>query len=181
MHWHFSFLEMDIDACFKVGFVLKTHGLKGEVTVSLDGYNAPDELGTMQSMFLEKNKRLVPFFIESISVRGTKAFVKFEDVNSIEDASKLVGQSIYLQKSERPKARRGEFYDDEVIGFSVTDQEVGPLGNIVEIIQAGLNKLLVLDYSGKEILIPVNSPFIVQVNKSKKTLTVNLPDGFLDI
>ena len=180
MHWHFSFSEMDIDACFKVGFVLKTHGLKGEVTISLDGYT-PDDLGAMQSMFLEKNNRLIPFFIESLSVRGTKAFVKFEDVDSLEEASKLVRQSIYLQKSERPKAKRGEFYDDEVIGFSVTDQEVGSLGNIVEIIQAGLNRLLVLDYSGKEILIPVNSPFIVQVNKSKRTLTVNLPDGFLDI
>jgi 16S rRNA processing protein RimM len=58
---------------------------------------------------------------------------------------------------------------------------LGPLGNIVEVIQAGPNRLLVLDHNGKELMIPVNSPFIKRVNKSKKVITVSLPEGFLDI
>jgi 16S rRNA processing protein RimM len=47
--------------------------------------------------------------------------------------------------------------------------------------QAGPNRLLVVKHADKEILIPMNGPFITSVNKTKKRITVNLPDGFLDI
>ena len=171
---------MEIDSCFKIGFIIKTHGLKGEVTISLHE-DAPEDLSSIHSIFLEKDKRLVPYFIQSISNRGAKAFVKFEDVDSIEESEKLIKQTVYLQKSARPKSGRGEFYNDEIIHFKVIDETAGSVGNIVEIMQAGPNKLLVVDHDGKEVLIPVNSPFITSINKSKKVVTVNLPEGFLDI
>ncbi|MDH4092308.1 MAG: ribosome maturation factor RimM [Cyclobacteriaceae bacterium] len=171
---------MEIDSCFKIGFILKTHGLKGEVTISIDG-DAPAGLSALASVFLEVDGRLVPYFIQSLSIRGTKGFVKFEDIDSIDMAAKLVKKSIYLQKSARPKSTRGEFYDDEIINFSVIDEIIGPLGSVVEIMQAGPNRLLVLDNNGKEILIPINSPFIIRINKSKRTITVNLPGGFSDL
>jgi 16S rRNA processing protein RimM len=182
MHWHFSFIHnMEIDSCFKIGFIIKTHGLKGEVTISLDE-DAPEDLSSINSFFLEKDKRLVPYFIHSISNRGTKAFVKFEDVDSIEEAEKLIKHAVYLQKSARPKSASGEFYNDEIIHFKVIDETAGSVGSIVEIMQAGSNRLLVVvDHNGKEVLIPVNSPFITSINKSKKRVTVNLPEGFLDI
>jgi 16S rRNA processing protein RimM len=47
--------------------------------------------------------------------------------------------------------------------------------------QAGPNKLLSIDHNGKEVLIPVNSPFITGINKSKKKISVTLPEGFLEI
>jgi 16S rRNA processing protein RimM len=47
--------------------------------------------------------------------------------------------------------------------------------------QAGANRLLVLMQGEKEVLIPVNSPFILSINKSKKRISVDLPEGFLDI
>jgi len=171
---------MEIDSCFKIGFIIKTHGLKGEVTISLDE-DAPTDLSSIHAVFLEKNKSLVPYFIHSVSIRGRKALVKFEDIASVEEAGKLTKHSIYLQKSARPKSGRGKFYNDEIIHFKVIDQNLGSLGCIVEIMQAGPNRLLVLDHDGKEVLIPVNSPFISRINKTKKEVTVNLPEGFLDI
>jgi 16S rRNA processing protein RimM len=171
---------MNIESTYKVGLVLKPHGLKGEVTISLDA-EAPAGLEGIESVFLEKDQRLIPYFIESISVRGEKAFVKFEDVGSYEEAEGISKRAIYLPKSIRPKSGRGEFYDDEVIGFQVQDEILGELGEVSEVVDAGANRLLVLDHQGKEVLIPVNSPFVISVNKSKKRIVVNLPDGFLDI
>jgi 16S rRNA processing protein RimM len=52
---------------------------------------------------------------------------------------------------------------------------------VVQVEQAGPNKLLAIDHNGKEVLIPVNGPFIKGINKSKKKITVTLPEGFLDI
>lgn len=174
---------MNINACFNIGYVVKTHGLKGEVTISLIEYSV-DELASVlkaQPLFIDINKQLVPYFIQSIVPSGTKAIVKFDDVNSLEEAAKLTKRSLYLSKEVRPKSKRGEFYDDEIIDFNVTDEELGSLGKIVEVVQAGPNRLLALEHNGREVLIPVNSPFITSINKSKKVVTVNLPEGFLDI
>jgi 16S rRNA processing protein RimM len=171
---------MQLTSSYKIGFILKPHGLKGEVSISLDE-EAPEELESMESLFLEKEGRLEPYFIESISVRGAKGYLKLEDIDTAEDAAKISKRAIYLPKATRPKSEKGEFYDDEIEGFSVHDEEVNLLGKIRNVMKAGPNKLLVLDYNDKEVLIPVNGPFITSVNKSKKKITVNLPEGFLDI
>jgi 16S rRNA processing protein RimM len=175
----FILIAMKIEDCFKIGYVAKTHGLKGEVTLAMSS-ECPD-LSKLKSVFIEVNQNLVPFFFETVSEKGDKAFIKFEDVNTIDQANELKGCSLYLQKNERPKLTRGEFYNDEVIGFEVTDKEAGSLGLVSEIYENGPNRFLMIDFQGKEIMIPLNGPFVKSVNKSKKKIGVELPEGFLDI
>lgn len=171
---------MNINDHYKVGHVMKTHGLKGEVTISLDA-DAPVDWENLKTIFIEKKSQLIPYFIESISVRNDKAFVKLEDVSNPEQAALLKGGSLYLPKESRPKLARGEFYSEEVIGFEVTDDELGVLGKIQDVEQAGPNRFLIIVYNEKEVMIPVNGPFITSINKSKKKINVSLPEGFLDI
>lgn len=171
---------MELEACFKIGYVQKTHGLKGEVTIALET-NAPETIDELPSLFIEIKGRLIPYFIESISVKGDKAFVKFEDVNSSEEATALKGTSLYLPKTSRPKAKRGEFYNDEIIGFVVNDTTAGKLGNVIRVESEDINPLLIVLQGEKEIAIPINAPFITSVNKSAKKIEVDLPEGLLDI
>jgi 16S rRNA processing protein RimM len=171
---------MQIHDCYKIGYVVKPHGLKGEVNISIDP-DIPNDFSTLDAVFLTEGDGLVPYFITAVSVSGNKAYVKFEDIDHVDHAAGLTGKSLYLPKTARPKSDRGEFYDDEVIGFSVEDEELGQLGVISDVMTAGPNRLLVMDYQEKEVLIPINSPFVISVNKSKKRLTTRLPEGFLDI
>lgn len=171
---------MDISNYYKVGYVIKPHGLKGEVTIALDQESSVN-WEKLKSVFIEKKSQLVPYFIESISVRNDKAFVKLEDVNTPEHAALLKGGSLYLPKESRPKLARGEFYNEEVIGFEVTDESAGLLGTVQDVEQAGPNRYLIIMHNEKEVMIPVNGPFIKSINKSKKKIAVSLPEGFLDI
>ena len=171
---------MNINDCYKVGYVVKPHGLKGEVTISLD-LDAPVDWENLKSIFIEKKSQLVPYFIESISVRNDKAFVKLDDVDTPEYATLLKGGSLYLPKKDRPKPAKGEFYSEDVIGFEVLDAERGILGKVQDVEHAGPNRFLIIEYNKKEVMIPVNGPFITGINKSKKKISVNLPEGFLDI
>lgn len=169
---------MNKDLCFKIGYVAKIHGLKGEVTIIL---TEAVDLGSVKVIFLEIRNSLVPYFIQQFSDRQDKVFVKFDDVNTVEQATLIKGASLYLEKAARPKLKLGEFYDDEVVGFSVTDLTTGELGNVQEVVLSGSNRLIQLIYQGKEVLIPINGPFITSVNKSKKKIEVQLPEGFLEI
>lgn len=171
---------MNTHDCYKVGFIMRPHGLKGEVTISIDP-DASVDWENLKALFIEVKSQLVPYFIEHISVRNNKAFVKLEEVSTPEKASQLKGSSLYLPKESRPKLERGEFYNEDIIGFEVMDDVHGPLGFIEAVEQAGPNRFLILSYLQKEIMIPVNGPFIKSINKSKKKIGVNLPEGFLDI
>lgn len=171
---------MTIEDCYKIGFIMKPHGLKGQVTIALDP-EAPEDISTVETIFVEVNERLLPYFVESISIKGSKAFLKLEEVDSQEGAQQISKSAIFLPKASRPRSGRGAFYDDEVIGFEVNDTEMGTLGKITEVVQAGPNKLLSVSYQEREVLIPLNSPFIEGINKTRKKITVSLPDGFLDI
>jgi 16S rRNA processing protein RimM len=172
--------EMNIEDCYKIGYILKPHGLKGGVTISIDA-DIPNDFSKLQTVFVQESNGLVPYFIESISLKGRKAFVKFEEIDTPESAGKISKRPIFLPKTERPKSGRGEFYDDEVTGFTIEDETLGILGVVEDVMTAGANKLLVMNHQEREVLIPINSPFIKSVNKSKKRIQVILPDGFLDI
>jgi 16S rRNA processing protein RimM len=169
---------MEAGEVFKIGYVMKTHGLKGEVTI-VTMPECPDLAG-VDTLFLERRQQLVPYFVESVSFKGDKAFLKLEDVDSLEKASELKGSSIFLPKADRPRPAKGEFYSDEVIGFEVADG-THVLGHVKDVVEAGPNRFLTLDVGSREILIPVNGPFIKSVNRTTRKIKVELPEGFLDI
>jgi len=168
---------MTFEDCFKIGYISKTHGLKGEVTAV---FEVEIEWEDLTSLFIDSRGSLVPYFVEKISGTSSKPFIKFEGIQSLEHASALKGCSIYILKAARAKPKRGEFYDDEVVGFKVEDKNLGLLGLVKEIQSQGANRLLSIFQGPKEILIPINAPFITSINKTKKLILVELPEGFLD-
>jgi len=170
---------MKLDDCYKIGLIARPHGLKGEVTAFLDDLGV--DWDETKSLFIRMGNSLVPYFIEQLSVQGTKAYIKFEDVTTPEQATEISKHEIFLPKSARPKSGRGEFYDDEVSGFAVSDATAGPIGTVTGVVMSGPARLLEIMNGEKEILIPIDGPFITSVNKSKKKIEVDLPDGFLDI
>ena len=167
---------MNRNSILKIGYVVKTHGLNGELTLNLSNECMPSIHDTI---IMETKSGLVPHFVEQISINGTKALLKLVDINSIEAANELKGCSVYLDKTKRPKLKRGEFYDDELIGFDVVDKLEGHLGKVNRVSNQGLNKLL--EVGEQAIMIPMNSPFINAISKTKRKIEVELPEGFLDI
>lgn len=172
---------MTINECFYLGKITKIHGIKGECQIYLDVDN-PNEYEEMESVFVEINKNLVPFFIEKIDVKhGGQAVVKFEGINKIEEVSSIINNSLFLPIEVLPKLKGNKFYFHEVIGFGVIDTEFGPIGNIKNIIDHPLQNILELDFNGVEVLVPVNNEIIKNVDRKNKTIEVVMPAGLLDV
>ncbi len=165
---------MEIDSCYQIGYVIKRHGLKGDVRVLLES-ELPKKL---ESIFVQINNRLIPFFIEHISILNDQAIIKFEDVNSPEQADQLIRNAVYLPKSLKKKSNKLETND--LIGFSVfADSE--KLGTITSINNHALNPLLVVAYEDRELLIPISDYFIKKIDPKLKKVKVELPEGFMEI
>ncbi|MEQ8362532.1 MAG: ribosome maturation factor RimM [Cyclobacteriaceae bacterium] len=165
---------MNIDSCYQIGYVIKRHGLKGDVKILIES-RLPKKL---ESIFVQIDNRLIPFFIEQISVLKDIAVVKLEDVNTPEQADRLCKCAVYLPSSSKPKSDKLETND--LIGFSVyADSE--NLGTITSINNHTLNPLLVVTLEERETLIPISDYFIKEIDQSDRKVKVELPDGFMDI
>lgn len=171
---------MQIEDCYKIGFIAKPHGLKGSMTILLD-QDIPNEVASLDAVFVLQGNTLVPHFLKDISEKGNKAYVTFEDIDSLEKAEAISKCALYLPKTARPKAGKNNFYEDEIINFTVTDVHVGEIGKVTDVVKSGLQNLLSVTKGDREHLIPINDVFIIKVDKKKSIIEVNLPDGFLDL
>jgi 16S rRNA processing protein RimM len=171
---------MDFDSCYELGFISKPHGLKGDVSVIIDA-DFPEAYKELESVFIEQDKQLVPFFITSLKLSGNKAILSLEESTSIETAQKLKGAKLYLPLDFLPELGPDQFYFHEIIGYEISDPKLGLLGKITTVYDAGPQDLIAFIHMGKEVLLPVNKDTIIKVEKAAQVLHVSIPEGLLDI
>jgi len=169
------------EECFYLGKIAKKFSFKGEVLVYLDT-DEPELYENMESVFVELNKNLVPFFIENSSLHKNDFLrVKFEDVETEEDADAIMGCELYLPLSFLPKLEGNQFYYHEVIGFEVEDQRLGVVGEIVSINDSTAQPLFEVLNGNVEILIPMIDQFLVKIDRDNKKVVMNLPEGLVEM
>ncbi|KJD33797.1 ribosome maturation factor RimM [Tamlana nanhaiensis] len=172
---------MKKEDCFYLGKIVKKYSFKGEVLAKLDT-DEPDIYQNMDAVFLELKNNLIPFFVEQAQLHKTELLrLKFEDVDTEADAESILKCDLYLPLDLLPKLDDDKFYFHEIIGFMVTDKNFGEVGIIKAINDTTAQALFEIDRNGKEILIPMNDAFIIKVDKNKKTIEVNTPDGLIDL
>jgi 16S rRNA processing protein RimM len=131
---------------------------------------------------LNSTKTWFHFFLERAQLhKSTLLRIKFEDVEEEADADDLIGAELYLPLSSLPKLDDDKFYFHEIIGFKVTDESFGYVGVIKSINDQTSQTILIIDREGKDVLVPLNDDFVTKVDKENKTMTLNTPDGLIDM
>ncbi|MFT2010101.1 ribosome maturation factor RimM [Pontibacter sp. 13R65] len=172
---------MNIDDCFLLGYIVKTHGTKGQVVAFFD-VDYPEDYDDLESVFLEQGGRLVPFFIEDMEPQQKGRFIiRFEEVKTMEQAEKLRNTALYLPLDELPELEEGQFYFHDVIGYKVVDENHGELGTVKDFYDMPQQQLMAMDYLGQEMLVPVIDEVMQRADHEAKILHVSLPEGLLEV
>lgn len=151
----------------RVGQVVKPHGLRGEVIVSLS---------------TNRHERVDPgvvltgadgaeFVVERSSSHQGRYIVAFEGVHGIDAAQALRGTELYALPIEDPDA----LWVHDLVGAQVVDVAGTELGVVVEVEANPASDLLVLDGGG---LVPLR--FVV-AHEPGVRVTVDVPEGLLDL
>ena len=162
---------------YKIGKLGKTHGVKGEISFLFDD-DVFDRVDA-DYLVLMVDGILVPFFMEEYRFRSdTTAIVKFEDIDTQERARELTGCDVWF-----PRALADS--DDDtitwaaIVGFDIIDANSGkPVGRIASVDDTTLNILFCLE-DGR--LIPASEDLITSIDKGNRTITINIPEGLLDL
>ncbi|PKP47366.1 MAG: 16S rRNA processing protein RimM [Bacteroidetes bacterium HGW-Bacteroidetes-1] len=171
---------MQLEDCFYFGKVIKTHGIKGEISIRIDA-DEPAAYKQLEFILLEINKKLIPFFIQSLKLNGNKAYVKLQDIETVEKAAEMATLDIYLPIEFLPKLTGNKFYFHEVPGYKVVDEISGLIGKIEKVLEYPSQSIFQIFKNEKEILIPIQDEVIIKVDRRSKTIYIKAPDGLIDL
>lgn len=171
---------VSLDDYYYLGKIIKPQGLEGWFLVTIDTTN-PEDYIELESVYVLINHNLVPFFIADMQwITGSKCRILFEDVTEISQIKELAAKELYLPLAQLPDLSEQEFYYHEVAGFNIIDTKYGPIGILQEIVDNPAHPIFQIQFKEKEILIPYIPQTFVSINKVKKEIIIEAPEGLID-
>lgn len=165
-----------------IGSIFKPHGIKGELSASID---ADIDLDELQCVVLDIDGIFVPFFIEEWRSRGSeRVLIKFDGVDSESAAASFANKELFAITEQLPIADDDDderLYYDDIIGFTIYDGDT-EVGQVSLVDDSTANVLMhVNTASGSTVLLPLSADLINDVDADNKILKMNLPDGLIDL
>lgn len=162
-----------------IGKFVAVHGLKG-VLVLKHALGKQTALHGLKALFVEDGGGYVPWFIEHAKGKSvTEVLIKLEDINSPEAAKKLSQKTIWLTREDFDK-QASKSAAITYIGYMVINYGA-PVGNIIEVIEQPHQVLCSVSINGKEAYIPLHSETLKNVDRERREIHVELPEGLLEI
>lgn len=157
------------------------HGIRGDLKIhsyaeSIDLYRTGE--GILLTLPDGSVKTLT---VQWIKPHGHGLRMGLESVNDRNQAERLVGASLFVEKSLLPALEDDTYYWSELMGLSVYDTAGLLLGRIDEVIPTPANDVYVvkgeIDGSLRETLIPAIGKVVCDIDLERRTMIVDLPEG----
>ena len=166
----------------KVGKIVNTHSLKGEVKVISSTDFEEERFKKGSKLLITRGNQLIREVVVQ-SYRNHKNFllVKFEGIDSVEEAEKLKNLQIKIDSDEVGELEENEFYFHQIIGCEVFDENYRNLGEIIDILTPGANDVWVIKgEEGKEILIPYIEDVVKKIDITSKKVNIEVMEGLIN-
>jgi len=165
----------------KAGKISKPYGLRGEVNIILEP-RAGNNIEPDNPLFIDIDGQRVPFFVEEVElISSEQAIIKFEFVDSLEAAREVSGWNLYFDNSFQPDSSESEDDMAKLVGYSASDRASGQLGKISDYLPHSMNPVFIIQYEGRELIIPAVRDFIDDINARKQTIQFILPEGLTSL
>ena len=164
----------------KLGTIIKTRGLKGQVKVYSTTEFAYDRYEKGAIVFLEnpETRSMKKFEVESYSNDGQFDYLTFKGYNTIESITPYIRHDILISKEENPLPE-GLYYHVDLINCDVYD-DYKYIGKVIQVEEFTSRKSLRIKLeNGKTLLLPFIDVFILNVDIENKRIDVKLIEGMI--
>lgn len=165
---------------FKIGKLAATHGFRGDMVLK-HNLGRKTAFKGLEKIFMEESKdNFLPHFIEKATSRSEdEILIKFEGLDSPEEGKKLLQKEIWLAEEDFEKYA-AKSAPISFLGFMIHTQEE-PVGEVIEVIEQPHQMLCKVMYKNREALIPIHADNLIHIDKKKKIIVVELPEGLLQL
>ena len=170
-----------MDDLVAVAKILRPRGLRGEAVAEVltDFPERFENLANVTAVLPGGERR--ELVLENAWFQKDRIVLKFEGLNTVEDAEALRNAEICIDESEAVELEEGEFFDWQLEGCEALSIEGEPVGKVREVLRTGGTEVLVVDTAdGREVLIPFAESICTEVDIEGKRITVDPPEGLLE-
>lgn len=162
--------------------LVRARGNRGELLAELES----DDSGIL-SLFPEVQlwdgaARRLPGHILQAWPHKNRLVVKFEGVDTIEQAQGLAGWEVQIPAAQRMPAPKGRFYVGDLVGCRLFDRRSNRLvGEVLGIMETGGAPLLEVKGPEREILVPFATSICVEIDTAARVIRADLPEGLEEL
>lgn len=168
-----------------IGKVIKVHGLKGEVVISID-LPEPQQLLSLDRVYIMDSLNMIrPYRIQQgrVNEQGNRQsfFVLLDTVSDRTHASTLLGKEVLVD------AGTLAFFDEdadmsELVGYTIHDASMLKIGEVLEVMETPAHPILKAHLYGKgAVLIPLVDAYILGVNDEQGEIMVTDIEPLIDL
>lgn len=163
-----------------VGRIVKPHGIKGELVVEV--------LSEVPERFA-KGSRLEAGDIDGdrrkLTVRTARndrgrLLVFFREVPDRDAAETLRGALLSIGRAEAAPPPDGAFYDWQLQGLEVVDEEGAPLGRLARVEVGAASDLWIVETGSGEVMVPAVEEFVRRVDLESGRIVVHTIPGLFE-
>lgn len=160
----------------KIGALVNTHGLKGEVKVKpLTDF--PDiRFAKGNTINVQYKDTLIPVKIKNVRDQKGMLLICFEGYNDINQVEAWKGSALSVKEEQLHELEEDEAYFFELMNCEVVDEQKHLLGIVSEVIETGANAVLRVN-GDREYLIPYVKAFVTDFDRENKKISVKLVEG----
>jgi 16S rRNA processing protein RimM len=166
---------------FSVARIIKTQGNRGEVAADILT-DFPERFRSLREVTLEKQGQpTLSLRLDSHWFHKKRVVLKFQDIDGMTPAEKLIGYEVRIPKSELTPLNAGTYYQHDLVGCAVEGPEGSYHGRVVEVLGESGNFLLRVGRDRGDFLIPFAASYFRKIDIQNKLLICDLPEGLEDL
>lgn len=161
------------------GKIVTTHAIKGEVKVQ-PWCDEPAFLTAFERFYLDRDgARAIE--VKSARVSGNTAIVKLDGIDTVEDAVKLRGKVLYINRDDT-SLQPGEYFVQDLIGLDVFDADDQGIhyGRITDVSKTGANDVYHIEKDAKTVLIPAIKSVVISTDIDGGRMLIRPLKGLFD-
>ena len=161
-----------------IGVIGSPHGVQGFIKIKNYSEN-PKGITSYGDVYNENGDKL------NLKYKGISKnlnIFKVENINNRDDASRLRGQKLFVERQSLPRLTNGDVYHIDIIGLNVMNlKENKILGKVDNISNFGAGDILEISNDRTEYLVPLLSNDIQNINLDKKFIRLSNIDKWINI
>jgi 16S rRNA processing protein RimM len=164
-----------------VARIVKTQGNRGEVAADILT-DFPERFHHLTDVSLEKEgQAALELHLEAHWFHKKRVILKFRGIDAITSAELLVGYEVTIDNSQRMALEPGSYYQHDLVGCRIEDEDGVARGNVEEVLGAPGNYLLRVSRDTGDFLIPFAESYFPKIDVQNKLLICSLPEGLEDL
>jgi 16S rRNA processing protein RimM len=172
--------QATLDETIHMGYIVRAHGVTGELEVRLDWAESDGLLRTKEVVLQSEQGTLEARAVRSSRRTPKGVLLLLEGIADRNAAEACRGSAVRIRRDVLPKLGEGEYYLCDLVGASVESAE-GPIGRVVEVqMYPSIDALVIEAEDGARFEQPLLDEWIARVDVAARRITLASRDGLID-